>query len=154
MSREDFEVCPVGTMRELEHLRAAIAAAERSERRMVTYICPVCCASLEATAQQEPAWLRVIDDAMVCSHLGVADANDDYATAKKKLNDLICWNIQVECELGHLVPQRELSDEELLGAIARGWCHEGNAQKVVDPYLAQCIAEEVRAVLRAAQEKA
>jgi len=40
-------------------------------------------------------WMRVIDEAMVSSHLGVANASDTYGEAKKKLNDLICWNIQV-----------------------------------------------------------
>jgi hypothetical protein len=42
-----------------------------------------------------PGWLRAVDEAMVGSHLGVADASDSYEVAKKKLNDLICWNIQV-----------------------------------------------------------
>jgi hypothetical protein len=40
-------------------------------------------------------WLRAVDEAMVCFHLGVADASDSYEVAKKKLNDLICWNVQV-----------------------------------------------------------
>jgi len=40
-------------------------------------------------------WVRVIDDAMICSHLGVADEFDEYNTAHKKLNDLISWNIAV-----------------------------------------------------------
>lgn len=38
-------------------------------------------------------WLRAMDEAMVGSHLGVADESDSYEVAKKKLNDLICWNI-------------------------------------------------------------
>ena len=46
--------------------------------------------------QQVPeGWLRAVDEAMVCSHLGIAGANDDYESAKKKLNALICWNIAV-----------------------------------------------------------
>lgn len=46
----------------------------------------------ESTAQQaEPvAWLRVIDEAMVTHHLGVADPTDDYETAKRKMNTLLC----------------------------------------------------------------
>lgn len=40
-------------------------------------------------------WIRAIDEAMVCSHLGVANASDTYEEAKKKLNSLICWNIDV-----------------------------------------------------------
>lgn len=46
-------------------------------------------------AQQPEGWLRAIDEAMVSSPLGVADASDSYEVAKKKLNDLICWNVQV-----------------------------------------------------------
>lgn len=40
-------------------------------------------------------WLRAVDEAMVSSHLGIASASDSYEDAKKKLNDLICWNIDV-----------------------------------------------------------
>lgn len=40
--------------------------------------------------ESEIAWLRVIDEAMVCSHLGVANPSDTYEEAKKKLNLLIC----------------------------------------------------------------
>lgn len=50
-------------------------------------------AALEA--KQGAAWIHVIDEAMVCAHIGVADAFDDYATAKEKLNKLICWEIDV-----------------------------------------------------------
>lgn len=40
---------------------------------------------------QEPvAWLRVIDEAMVTHHCGVAHPNDDYETAKQKMNTLLC----------------------------------------------------------------
>lgn len=47
-------------------------------------------------------------------------------------------------------PCRELSDEELLGAIARGWCSPENSSKEMDTTLAMAISNEVRAVLRAA----
>lgn len=46
-------------------------------------------------AQSPEGWLRAVDEAMVGSHLGVADASDSYEVAKKKLNDLICWNVAV-----------------------------------------------------------
>ena len=43
-----------------------------------------------AAPQPEPvAWLRVIDEAMVTHHLGVADPTDDYETAKRKMNNLL-----------------------------------------------------------------
>ena len=37
------------------------------------------------------AWVRAIDEALVCSHLDVADQSDDYATAKRKLNNLLAY---------------------------------------------------------------
>lgn len=37
----------------------------------------------------------------------------------------------------------EKSKEELLGAIARGWCHKKNSSKVMDSDLAVAISEEV-----------
>lgn len=40
-------------------------------------------------------WVRVIDEALVCAGIGVADDGDSYQDAKKKLNDLIVWNIEV-----------------------------------------------------------
>jgi hypothetical protein len=62
-----------------------------------------------------PGWLRAVDEAMVCSHLGIADASDSYEVAKKKLNDLICWNIQVATDPtvngGYVLVPEELSDE-------------------------------------------
>jgi len=42
--------------------------------------------------------------------------------------------------------------EELLGAIARGWCHPKNAGKVMDPDLAVAIAAEVNAIRPAHSE--
>ncbi len=36
---------------------------------------------------------------------------------------------------------------DLLGAIARGWCHPRNAGKTLDPELAEAIAREVNAAL-------
>ena len=41
-------------------------------------------------AQEPVAWLRVIDEAMVTHHVGVADPADDYETAKRKMNNLLC----------------------------------------------------------------
>ena len=46
------------------------------------------------------------------------------------------------------VQSQRPSAEDLLGAVARGWCHEKNANKVIDPDLAIAIAAEVSALLR------
>lgn len=40
--------------------------------------------------QAQSGWLRAIDEALVCHHIDVANADDDYATAKDKLNKLLC----------------------------------------------------------------
>lgn len=33
--------------------------------------------------------------------------------------------------------------EEIRSAVARGWCHEKNARKVMDPDLAEAISHEI-----------
>lgn len=48
-----------------------------------------------AALREQPAWIRVIDEELVCAHLDVADVADDYATAKDKINKLICWHVAV-----------------------------------------------------------
>jgi hypothetical protein len=47
---------------------------------------------------------------------------------------------------------KPLTDEDLLGAIARGWCSPENEHKVMDPPLAFAIAAEVRRAIEAAHE--
>jgi len=47
----------------------------------------------------------------------------------------------------------DLTDEEIIGAIARGWCSEKNSSKTMDSDLAMAIADEIKAILRKAQEK-
>jgi hypothetical protein len=46
-------------------------------------------------------------------------------------------------------PLKPLSDADLLGAIARGWCHDENARKTMDSDLALAIAEEVKNAIEA-----
>lgn len=43
----------------------------------------------------EKGWLRVVDEEMVMCHLGIADANDTYEEAKRKLGLLIQWHVDV-----------------------------------------------------------
>jgi hypothetical protein len=47
---------------------------------------------LRTAAQQAESavWLRVIDEALTVHHIGVADPADDYATAKRKMDSLLC----------------------------------------------------------------
>lgn len=43
----------------------------------------------KAVEPAQSGWLRAIDEALVCHHIDVANADDDYATAKDKLNKLL-----------------------------------------------------------------
>ena len=46
-------------------------------------------------------------------------------------------------------PKREsnwITDEEILGAVARGWCHPDNSGKTMDEALAVAIAHEIRSL--------
>ncbi len=40
-------------------------------------------------------WLRAIDETLVVTHLGVANAEDSYEDAKRKLDALIGWHCDV-----------------------------------------------------------
>ena len=42
---------------------------------------------------------------------------------------------------------------ELLGAVARGWCHDANANKVMDEELATAIAREVMPLVAEAERR-
>ena len=53
-----------------------------------------------ALASTQIGWLRAIDEAMVVSHLGVANADDSYEVAKDKLNELITYEIVLSKRMG------------------------------------------------------
>jgi hypothetical protein len=40
-------------------------------------------------------WLRAIDDALAVAHIGICDANDNYETAKTKLDALLGFHVDV-----------------------------------------------------------
>lgn len=70
---------------------------------------------------QPVGWLRAVDEEMVCAHLGVADAEDSFETAKKKLASLIQWNIAVATDPsvgGHPAPDALRVAVEALERIA------------------------------------
>ena len=69
----------------------------------------------------------------------------------------LAWNVQIDLRealrehamrevqrLGQEIEQEPVALESLLGAIARGWCHEKNASKEMDSDLAMAIATEVK----------
>jgi hypothetical protein len=46
-------------------------------------------------------------------------------------------------KFAELIVRECINHEELLGAIARGWCSEKNSHKTMDPDLAVAIFDEV-----------
>ncbi len=82
-------------------------------------------ATRELSALRAPpvGWLRAVDEEMVCAHLGVADAEDSFETAKKKLASLIQWNIAVATDPsvgGHPAPDALRVAVEALTEIRDG----------------------------------
>lgn len=78
-------------------------------------------------------WIRAIDEAMVGAHIGIADMADDYGAARKKLNDLICWSIQVDRDFNRAVesqPERQpLTDErvtDIYNEVCADWVNRYN----------------------------
>lgn len=55
------------------------------------------------------------------------------------------WETQVNFmeKFAELIVRECINHEELLGAIARGWCSEKNSHKTMDPDLAVAIFDEV-----------
>ena len=58
-----------------------------------------------------------------------------------------CWDHQTNHldteKFAELIVRQCINREELLGAIARGWCSEKNSHKTMDPDLALAIFDEV-----------
>lgn len=51
-------------------------------------------------------------------------------------------------KFAQLIVRECINREELLGAIARGWCSEKNSHKTMDPDLALAIFDEVERQIR------
>lgn len=74
-------------------------------------------------AQQPNGWIRAIDEEMVSAHLGVADITDSYEDAKRKLNTLICWHVDVSHDptvngsAQQPAPVQDVSSAVISGAI-------------------------------------
>ena len=82
-----------------------------------------------------------------CVSEELGDMNSDQA-----FQSLLAFARSLERALSAAKAERlAVSAEELLGAIARGWCHPMNAEKVFDPNLAIAIASEVNVILKHAK---
>lgn len=78
-------------------------------------------------------WIRAIDEALVCYHLDVANADDNYEVAKDKLNKLLCC-VQ---DIGSYFSKSDLVERIRALEIAEpmGWmdrCHNGVVAKIVE----------------------
>ena len=65
-----------------------------------------------------------------------------YVTHNPKANKLNSGDMFDE-KFAELIVAECINREELLGAIARGWCSEKNSHKTMDPDLALAIFDEV-----------
>jgi len=69
------------------------------------------------------------------------EAREAITAIKEALREHAMREVQ---RLGQEIEQEPVALESLLGAIARGWCHEKNASKEMDSDLAMAIATEVK----------
>ena len=58
------------------------------------------------------------------------------------------WDMPECKKFAELIVRECVNHEELLGAIARGWCSEKNSHKTMDPDLALAIFDEVEQQIR------
>lgn len=108
-------------------------------------------------AQPNP-WKDAIDNALIWWHMGTVES---FPTAKAALDALIDWHVAVALDpevssdaqalvdRGAAAVAEPLTDAQISGAVARGWCHPRNKFKVMDPDIAIAIADEVSALIDA-----
>lgn len=125
----EVDLNPATMLRLIETIKYMVGIAERGrgckcpdnvvpEKFLLDYV-----VELEASAVPE-GWLRAVDDAMIVRHIGIAEASDDYETAKRKLNEIIQWDIAVATDPavngGFVLVPVEPTDE-MLKAMERQW---------------------------------
>lgn len=109
----DADINFLNTNAQEEMLDAAITAARE-------YL------AAEQAPQPTYGWLIACDDAMITTHLGVAELSHSYEYAKKALNELIDWHIAVATDPAingglSLQPQpADLTDSEIW-ELASDW---------------------------------
>ncbi len=90
MDSEDPGLAPLnGMMLDLRHAALEYLAKGSRVAEMVIAMLDASPEHLPAASVEPVALVRVINEALVYSHLDVADQADDYATAKRKLNNLL-----------------------------------------------------------------
>lgn len=98
-------------------------------------------------------WIRVIDEAMVGAHLGVADMSDDYGTAKKKLNDLICWSVEVDRESARHAPAAQPVQGSVDKFFLPKAAHEGVVENTVGTFRMRISGLTIRQIKEIFEDK-
>jgi hypothetical protein len=123
---------------EIEQLRESLAAMTRERDDLL---------------RADSRWSEIVADELAESRrlmdLGGAKDDENFTTfAERVIAERDALRAEVERLRG------ALSDENLLGAIARGWCSPENSAKEMDPVLAFAIAESIqKAALTPAEVK-
>lgn len=78
-------------------------------------------------------WLRAIDEALICSHIDVANVDDSYEVAKEKLNRLLAFSQDVGA---HFAKERAV---DLCQEVAKEY-----AGYTGEEWMAQHLAEKIR----------
>ena len=122
----------------IDAIKKALAQPEQCQ-------CPNCRVTLHASdcaVHNEPAYPK---DECNCGAQQY-NATSDHRLMENAQGDLEGIKL-VQTAVGIGKPEQEpVAWESLLGAVARGWCYEENANKTMDSDLAVAIAKEVQAL--------
>jgi len=123
----------------------AITAIEKALAQPEPCQCPNCKVTLHASdcaVHNEPAYPKGECNCGAQQY----NATSDYQLMENAQGDLERIKL-VQTGVGIGKPeQKPVAWESLLGAVARGWCYEENANKTMDSDLAVAIAKEVQAL--------
>ena len=107
-----------------------------------------------AYQREQNAYRLAVDTGLVCAHIGVTNPEDAYETARKKLNDLICWSIQVDRDLGREHVKGLVEALEDAVADYDAWAKDAEVTPNESVLAWVTKAKQALAAYRAAQEQA
>ena len=100
-----------------------------------------------------PADLELVPDALASVRADLERLQQELADEITRRSRLIepVWRDKARAAEAELAEARAaLTTDAIRGAVARGWCHPENEQKVMDEKLALAVADEVEKLIRAA----
>jgi hypothetical protein len=104
----------------IEDMRLASKDEGHDTEDSMTLADAINCIMRLAARQSAGGWLRAVDEEMVMTHLGIAEATDDYEVAKKKLASLIQWHVTVALDPAVSEDAQALIDQGRQSAGATG----------------------------------